>query len=53
VSSGQVYDALFVGSLSAAGRCPGALRVQVDGDPAVSQRRVDVCRLARLFNALG
>lgn len=48
-STGARYQATFDGLITLQGRCPGSLQVDIVGDPAVSLKRIDVCRIARLL----
>ncbi len=48
-STGSRYQATFDGLITLQGRCPGSLQVDIVGDPAVSLKRIDVCRMARLL----
>jgi hypothetical protein len=48
-STGAGYEATFDGLITLQGRCPGSLQVDIVGDPAVSLKKIDVCRVARLL----
>jgi len=48
-STGAGYEATFDGLITLRGRCPGSLQVDIVGDPAVSLKKIDVCRVARLL----
>lgn len=48
-SRGSGYEATFDGLITLQGRCPGSLKVDIVGDPTVSLKRIDVCRIARLL----
>ncbi len=48
-STGAGYEAVFSGLITLQGRCPGSLQVDIVGDPAVSLKKIDVCRVARLL----
>lgn len=49
VTSGETYEATFDGLVTLTGRCPGSLQIEIMGDPEVTLKRVDVCRIARLL----
>lgn len=49
VSTGAAYRASFDGEITVAGRCPGSLRIEVDGEDTISTQRIDVCRVAQLL----
>jgi hypothetical protein len=49
ISTGDPYEAVFSGLITLQGRCPGSLQVDIVGDPTVSLKRIDVCRVARLL----
>jgi hypothetical protein len=48
-STGAAYRATFEGEITLSGRCPGTLRVEVDGEDTISTERLDVCRVAQLL----
>jgi outer membrane murein-binding lipoprotein Lpp len=49
VSTGAAYRATFEGEITLSGRCPGSLRIEVDGEDTISTERLDVCRVAQLL----
>ncbi len=49
ISTGARYEAVFDGLITLQGRCPGSLQVDIVGDPTVSLKEIDVCRIARLL----
>jgi len=48
-STGAAYLATFEGEITLSGRCPGSLRIEVDGEDTISTERLDVCRVAQLM----
>ena len=49
ISTGAAYRATFDGEITLSGRCPGSLRIEVDGEDTISTERLDVCRVAQLL----
>ena len=53
ISTGAAYQATFDGEITLSGRCPGSLRIEVDGEDTISTERLDVCRVAQLLEGGG
>jgi outer membrane murein-binding lipoprotein Lpp len=49
ISTGAAYRATFEGDITLTGRCPGSLRIEVDGEDTIATERLDVCRIALLL----
>jgi outer membrane murein-binding lipoprotein Lpp len=49
ISTGAAYRATFEGDITLTGRCPGSLRIEVDGEDTIATERLDVCRIAQLL----